>query len=288
MPGTPQRVLLATDLGARCDRALDRAAQLAEQWRAKLLALHVLEPGGLTDNGTIPSWRRQRDASVVAEVELRADLMTERLASIALVEEGDPPTVVARVAAERACDLIVTGVARDEALGRFSLGATVDRLVRQTTVPLLIVKNRTRGPYRNIVAAIDFSPASRQALKVVSRFFPGHPISLFHAFEAPFLGFAANADRQIGEFRDMAASDCERFLTAIASEGIVIRRRETLIEHGAPAALLRSYAWDKGMDLVVIGTNARGPVMDMLVGSTARSILGELPCDALVLREPAA
>ena len=38
------RILLATDLGARSDRALDRAVRLATREGAKLIVLHVLEP----------------------------------------------------------------------------------------------------------------------------------------------------------------------------------------------------------------------------------------------------
>ena len=41
--GPPTRVLLATDLSARCDRALDRAVQLAQQWQAQLVAVNVAE-----------------------------------------------------------------------------------------------------------------------------------------------------------------------------------------------------------------------------------------------------
>lgn len=38
-------ILLATDLSARCDRPLDRALMLAQEWRTKLILLHILEPG---------------------------------------------------------------------------------------------------------------------------------------------------------------------------------------------------------------------------------------------------
>lgn len=36
--GPPRRIILATDLSARCDRALDRAAALASAWQAELIA----------------------------------------------------------------------------------------------------------------------------------------------------------------------------------------------------------------------------------------------------------
>jgi len=46
---TPHSLLLATDLSARCDRALDRAAQLAGEWQAELVALNVLDPAASPD-----------------------------------------------------------------------------------------------------------------------------------------------------------------------------------------------------------------------------------------------
>jgi hypothetical protein len=54
---TPKKILLATDLSCRCDRAMDRAVALATEWQAQLVVLHVLqEPAPVTD---LPSWRRR-------------------------------------------------------------------------------------------------------------------------------------------------------------------------------------------------------------------------------------
>lgn len=50
MNGPPMRILLATDLSARCDRALDRAAQLAAEWGAELIALKVVESPQLLES----------------------------------------------------------------------------------------------------------------------------------------------------------------------------------------------------------------------------------------------
>jgi nucleotide-binding universal stress UspA family protein len=288
--GAPRAILLATDLSARCDRALDRAAQLATQWKSRLVALHVIEPviqsAAESPEQPAPSRRRPGDRLAVAERELRADLLTEFAAATAIVGEGDPAEVIARVALERGCGLIVTGVARDEALGRFSLGRTVDRLARRSRVSLLIVKNRNRRPYRHVVVATDFSPSSRHALEAALRLFPDQGLTLFHAFHAPFLGFAGDEERQIAEFHRLAAGNCAKFLAetkAAEGRGPLLA---SLIEHGPPAQLLREYAWDKGADLVVLGTHGRSAAMDLLLGSTAQAILGALPCDALLVRDP--
>jgi Universal stress protein family len=61
-----------------------------------------------------------------------------------MVEEGKPIDVILRAAKALGGDLIVTGIARDETLGRFGLGTTVDRLLRRSKVPVLIVKQRVR------------------------------------------------------------------------------------------------------------------------------------------------
>lgn len=47
-----RKILLATDLSARSDRAMDRAVLLANEREAELLALHVLEP--VEDLGAAP------------------------------------------------------------------------------------------------------------------------------------------------------------------------------------------------------------------------------------------
>ena len=39
----PRRVMLATDLTPACDRAFDRAVQLAQEWDAELIICHVIE-----------------------------------------------------------------------------------------------------------------------------------------------------------------------------------------------------------------------------------------------------
>jgi len=146
--GAPRTILLATDLSARCDRATDRAVALAEEWQAMLVVLHVLEDpdsGGLHDFGPVPSWRRPPDPVAVARKHLLADLGPAVANSRILIREGEPVDTILATAESEGCDLIVTAVAQDEQFGRFRLGRTVDRLLRRSRVPLLVVRNRPRG-----------------------------------------------------------------------------------------------------------------------------------------------
>lgn len=287
----PRRILLATDLSARCDRALDRAANLAATWQAELIAVHALERASNYASArehSLPSWRRPPDMKTVVEQQLRRDMLQAAPNVTAIVEEGEPSDVILRTAAKYQCELIVTGIARDETLGRFGLGATVDRLLKRSRVPLLIVKQRVRGPYGNILVTTDLSESSRHALRGAMGFFPDHRLSILHAFDPPMAGMTGDPARYREDYKDMIAGDYQTFLdeTGLAPEQA--RNFHHLVEYGHPSLLVRQYATDRGVDLVVLGTHGRSGFLDILIGSTAKEILSELSCDALVIREPRA
>ena len=162
-----KKILLATDLSARCDRALYRAAMLAEQWQSSLIVLHVVEgfDSSAADIEGLPSWRRPPDPFAIARKHLLADVEALPARPALRVAEGNPVEAILSSADFENCDLIAIGVERDETLGHFMLGGTADRLFRRSRVPLLAVKDRPRGPYENIAFATDLSRSSRYALE---------------------------------------------------------------------------------------------------------------------------
>ena len=126
MSGRAGKILLATDLSARCDRALYRAAMLAEQWRSSLIVLHVVEDRELSipDAAGLPSWRRPPDTLDIARKHLLADVDTLPARPTLRIAEGNPVEAIMRSADAEKCDLIAIGVGRDESLGHFILGGT--------------------------------------------------------------------------------------------------------------------------------------------------------------------
>jgi nucleotide-binding universal stress UspA family protein len=282
----PRRILLATDLGARCDRALARAAGLASTWQSALLVLHVVEDRAQETSypaGLLPSWRRPPDPQGQARSLLLADVEGMAPKPSIVVEAGDPPDVILRRADALACDLIVTGVASYEPLGGIRLGRTVERLLRRSRMPLLIVRDRVRAPYRHVVAASDFSDSSLYALKTAAAWFPEQRLTLFHAYEAPLAGMVPDAASYRSEYGKIAAQECEAFLER-SDMPAGMRRPHVLVEYGPPGPLLRDYARERGADLVVLGTQGRSALAGVFLGSIAKQILEHLPCDALVVR----
>jgi nucleotide-binding universal stress UspA family protein len=160
----------------------------------------------------------------------------------------------------------------------------VDRLTRQSPVPVLIVKERVRGPYRNIIVATDFSAASRQALQAALEFFPHDPLTVFHAYHPPMAGLTEDPARYAEQYARVADADCSAFLDSVEMSETRRAGLRRLVEQGQPRELIAHYVEDQGVDLVVLGTHGRGALMQMFVGSVARDILWSLPCDALLVR----
>ncbi|HMN35628.1 MAG TPA: universal stress protein [Chiayiivirga sp.] len=291
---TPGTILLATDLSARCDRALDRAVQLARQWQARLVAVTVVDPGTLSETrvraAPQPSWGGDDNGPVARTLrQLRRDAAATDVDIVVRVEEGRVNETLARVAAEEGAGLIVTGIARSESLGRTVLGSTVDWLVRHATVPVLVVRDRTRGAYRNIVLASDFSPSARLALERAAGLFAGVPMTVFNAFEVPFLGMMdPKAQSAIAQGREAATREGQEFLASAALDPSPREAIRLHVEHGEPVRLTYEYARDHEADLIVLGTHGRSALFDILIGSIARRILETAATDILLVRNPAA
>lgn len=278
---------MATDLSPRCDRALDRAVALADDWAARLVIVHVLEDVLERDRDPkVVSWRQPPDPVSLAARRLYENVGPVIQKAEVVIAEGDPAEVIARMAAERECDCIVTGTARDEILGRFFLGTTVDRLLRKASQPVLIVRSRPRGPYKQIGVALSFDVPSRHALETALRLFPRALLTGFHAYEASVSGLLANSDQFLRERRETVTEDYRAFLRTVTYPGPLDERVRAFIELGTPAELMRQGVRDLGIELVVTGTRGRSAFIEALIGSVAREIRAEVPCDVLVVRDP--
>lgn len=272
--GNPRTVLLATDLSARCDRPLERAIRLARQWDARLVALHVVEQ--------VPSG--EDEASVTARLKaVMFEEVTARDRGFHLeVRFGSVIDNVLEVAADVRADLIVTGIARYNELGDYLIGTTVDRLVRASAVPVLVVKGRVRRDYQKLLAATDYSDCSALALETLPAF-PRAAATLIHAYDVPFGGRVAWAPT-IEDIREGDRAAADEFVATLAPG--IRSRLQVVTEFGPVAEVLVRAVREHGFDLAVVGTHGTGGLGRALIGSTAGLLLGALPCDVLMVPAP--
>lgn len=275
-------ILVAIDLQHDARQMLARAAQLARQHQARVIAQHVVDD------------MDEAEASLQEDVENHGRGTLETLVGAAQfdtaptlkIEFGVPHRCIVQAAHELAADILVLGPSRPSTMMERMFGSTADRIVRTLSIPVLVVRNETAQPYRRVAVAMDFSPLSDAALDAARKVAPDARITLVHAYEIP-LPFE-QAMRRTGTRSD----DMERFRQARMEES---RRRlmDLAQKHdrdesisvlaGAPKTALVELSRSGRVDLIALGSQGRNAVAQALLGSVARRLLCEAGCDLLVV-----
>ena len=282
-----KRFLLATDLSARSDRALDKSLGLAALHNAHLTILHVIDED-------LPK-EVQTQLADAAETQIeafmaKADMARDVDVSVCVTPGREHLTIVD--AAERdGCDLIILGRHRDETADRPLRGTTMERVLRQGQTPVLVVTDRADGPYASVMVGVDFSVFSRIALKVGLAVAPRANFHIVHAFQVPFEGFLSGGRTRSAMSREREATLAKivneemNSLLQVTGPGCVADARiQRVIRDGEVISVLRSEAARIKPDLIVIGTHGRVGIAHALLGSVAENLLNHPPCDVLAVK----
>jgi nucleotide-binding universal stress UspA family protein len=275
-------ILGATDLSPRSDKALARAARLAREHKARLAIVHVQE-----DRARVEAEPQQIAGRL--EQDLREKVMGCSLddAPEITVVTGRPSPEIIRCARDSDADLIVAGEHGANLFADLFGRATAESLVREGERPVLVVKRTARGPYRRVLAAVDFSEHSRGALEYALELAPGAEIHVVHAYEGVErqLWRADVRQSEIMRYRRQSAKQARQeikaFLDGINPGNKRLRRG---IWFGRAPHVITMVAKRLRADLVAVGTAGRTGLPHLLIGSVAQHVMREVPSDVLVVR----
>lgn len=263
-------ILLASDLSSRNDRALDRAAAMARHHDVPLIVLHVIEPP-LLSHFMPDSWQTlQQKHQASAQDRITQDLDDHELDVRVLVESGSTASVIRSVAKAQGSSLVVTGTARDEALGRVILGSTTERLARESDLPLLIVRRRVPGHYRQVLVGTDFSVDSAQTLRYVLSEVPHDTVTVMHCVQNP-------------TDTEAVRDQLEQFVHDAVRETGYNLPVQSLVALGKPQTRIPDYAEAHRIELVALGTRGASGIVDRGMGSVSEYLMMILPSDVLLL-----
>lgn len=292
VPVPPSSLLLASDLSARCDRALDRALLLARQWNARLVVATVLPSLQELDFhdqlvGT-PPWQRPTLLAERIGARLRRELGDPGVTLQVCVETGAVGPALLQVAQREGCGLILAGVAPGSVFAQPRLGSTVSWLTRHTHRPLLVVHRRPRDGYRSMVLATDYSAVSRHALDTALALF-GEPmtLALLHGYEAAHVGARdSHPQAALAAAQALAERGADELLATLPGSAALRQRATVIAARGDPARLLRDFVRDHDSELAVVGCHGRSALMGLLLGDVAGRILASVQTDLLLVRSP--
>ena len=280
----PRRILLASNLTSRVDRALHRALELAREWDAALHVVHAVQelapsvPPGVDREAYL---RSHPDPKEQAARQLQREVGAAfPQARIHVEEDASPGQAILSVAERESCDLIVLGETRDRL---FDLGeGTVDHVVRMSPVSVLAVRNRPLGKYRHLLVGSDFTDEAQQALVVAAGLFPDATITLMNVHSIPHSSLTEHTP----EGREWATSQLAKLRAQIREADLPAARKDSIhptTEAGPPGPIMRRYVLEHAADLTVIGAHPRGVLFDAVVGNSRR-IVNAVPGDVLVVR----
>jgi len=277
-----KRLLLATDLSSRADRALTRAVRLARQHQGELRVLSVVEgdrPANLVD-----AERAEAERVVSGRLQTAGD--AEPSSSISVVA-GKPFVEILREAASWPADLVVIGMHQADVLQDMFRGTTAERIIREGHIPTLVVRKDAAEDYRRIVVGIDFSVHALRAAQCAFRLAPEAEFHLVHSFLSPFPHFLYGGVR--AEAREVHTQAMDRAvneeLTAfVARFGDQVPPLNRLVVNGMAQEVLLASASQLDADLLVAGTHGRAGIAHAALGSVAEDLLLQAPCDVLVAK----
>ena len=280
MTHTLARITVATDLSARSDRAVERAFHLAEHLNLPVTALLVLD-NAMPEDLLSPLHEK-------AELQLHA--MCARLAQgsdfTISVQMGDPTEELVKIAEPADRTLLVMGPHRPRPFLDTLRETTMQRVVRRTAAPVLLVTDPVTAPYRKVVSMVDFNPASTGAMTLAAELAPDASITPTHAVHVPYSGILETTSSVQGELNHSLKAEATR------DEHIWRRNLGTLndrlaptqIVAASPETVVNEATRDGTVDLLTAG--AHGAVGDarQVFGTVASELMRNPPCDVLIAR----
>lgn len=285
-------VLLPVDLTPGSDRAIGRLALLPLATDARVTILHVV-PGSLLPRERGDAERDAEQALAGVAHDLRKALPAS--ASIhPLVRFGAAAKEIGNCAREVDADIVVMGRSSQPTLSDAFLGSTAERVVRQTSLPVLVVQLPPREVYRRPALALEFDEVAHELVTLVLRVLPPpRPrLAIIHAYDVPHWSLlypsltAGEADRTRDSFRIKAKRELDNAFAATLADTLASGEEsppwETYVDYGSARFVVRKVMKEMDTDLLVLGTRGYSRAADVFLGTAAGDLLRGAECDVLV------
>lgn len=140
-----ENVVLALDGSDQSDDALAYATEIAKEHRSKLHVVHVVEVLVGRGGGMLHLNAREIKARIAEHVHELREAGIDADLEIRSAVVGRCGNVIARVAAEREADVIITGSRQHSGFAGMLLGSVTQRLLHLADCPVLIIPRGPRG-----------------------------------------------------------------------------------------------------------------------------------------------
>lgn len=289
-------ILVPLDGSKLAERALSLAIPLAEQHGATLVLAHAHEPtlplivgGGAPVRDAALDETHRKDAMTYLErlAKRTAKLTTAPVRSV--FRDGKVVATLSALIRDERAGLVVMSTHGRGGFQRFWLGSIADSLVRQTPVPVLLVRG-TRPPAKRLAGAppfvrvlvpVDGSERSERAIDAAKRLLGRGParVTLLHVVH-PMSALAGHQLKRAPE-DEVVATYLEPLSRRVASPAVEVRF-EVKVDANV-ARVITDAVETHDADVIALAGQGLSGVQRFLVGSVADKLLRTSPVPVLVV-----
>lgn len=293
-PRPVRSILAATDFSPCSAEALKQAIRIAGLTGADLRVVHVIDTTVVIEIETaISEYQKDIRESLVRDAsaawrQFAASIPGAAALPIEIVINNRLAGILQHA---HQVDLLVMGAFGDRR-PEVGFGTVATACVRKSMSDVLLVRDTLSGPFRTVIAAVDFSETSARALERAACLAAQDDAELhvLHVLSAPWhrlhyrpstLLVSSHAQSQ---YREVVETRLRDFASLATERHSGLRVRTACCDGTGHCLGIVEYARSAQADLVVLGTHGKTRVRDILLGSTAERVLSESACSVLAVK----
>ena len=284
-----KKILVATDLSPASDVVLGCLGELRALGVEKVLLLHCLGIRHLEEMKHLylpmAEPKIQEQKAVLAKLGFSVE---------AEISSGLPKFEINRMAKEKDCSLIVVGTSGHTMTDEIGLSGVASEVIHQAVKPVLLVRvkmsvarDRERCKMKcgrifdHILFPTDFSDNADHAFSQVRKLVKKgvKRVTLMHVQDKVRIGKHLN--RKLEEFNQIDDERLGRLKSALTKEGPA--KVELHMPYGSSISEILKTASGGQVTLVVMGSQGRGLIREILLGSVSHNVARHAPVSVLLI-----
>jgi universal stress protein E len=301
-----EKILIPVEFDSDSHALTSLATVLASRFHSQFLLVHTVQHETMLARE--PEMRDERRSRLKRVADALSDAGAQSVETF--LREGSPAHHLEELAQEHAASVVLMLERGEPTAGHAWFGTLTQRLARRMTTPLLVVKQDSAATLSPILCVVDFSAASRLALKraIETAREAGSPLTVLHVVPEPLpfplvegpiwqgcstaggASAAAHADAgaygQSGTFEQGrrlrgAKADLEEFLKAFDLSDI---RYDMVVTGGTPVVEILMMARARKSGIIFIGSEQKSGLVHVVSQSPAETLAETSDVPVLIVR----
>ncbi|MBU2008874.1 MAG: universal stress protein [Chloroflexi bacterium] len=283
------KILVATDLSEASDRVISCLQGLRRLGAEKAILIHALGLKHIEDLARLLT--PMVEPKLLAQ---KAMIESQGFEATIEIAPGIPELEINRIAKEKGVSLTIVGSHGASLMKEITLGSVAFKIIRNAVTPVLVVRLEIKEEgsekrcevacsdlLNNILYPTDFSDTSERAFAYVGRIVEGGAkrVTLLHVQDKARI--AKHLEDRLEEFNRIDQERFARLKAKLIEKGATDVRIE--IPYGSPIQEILRRTKSEDFSLVVMGSQGRGFIPEILIGSVSHNVVHQAPIPVLLV-----